>query len=347
MKILAYSIVALALLLAGCDTDTTEIRDSYAIVEVDYNNDGIVDQTGKVIFSGITGKVALQEVDYTDANTPDVEVLYFRSIFGHLKKEETREVISGNTVFNIEYVNDESGNAIESHWDWNGDGVTDQIQYRTFNDDGDITRDAWDFDADGDLEREHLITFASPGQFATRAFDNNGDGFFEYFEQVDYGADPRRETRFRFDTNGSGSFNREFFATWTDNADGTVTRLLERDNDMNGSIDRTDTRVMLTDDMREYLTKTLSVFRDLNNDGNVDRVELNTFNAAGQVLTEAYDSNADGNPEYAYEYDYNSLGNLTEMRYLNSQGNVSYIMRVEYPQWELGQVELPSLDNNS
>ena len=86
MKYLAYTLVAVALLLAGCND--SEIRDSYAIVEVDWNNDGNVDQTSKITFSGVTGEVALQEIDYADPNSPGNEVRYYRNYIGHLEREE-------------------------------------------------------------------------------------------------------------------------------------------------------------------------------------------------------------------------------------------------------------------
>ena len=116
---------------------------------------------------------------------------------------------------------------------------------------------------------------------------------------------------------------------------------------MSDSIDRTDIRVMLTDDMREYFDKTLSVVRDFDNDGTPDKLEAQTFNSRQQILSSSVDNNADGTPESVTEYDYDETGNLTGLRLFNSQGDLYYRMTVSYEDWKVGQVELPALNENT
>ena len=345
MKIQVLAVVGLALLFAGCD-DSTVARDSVAIVETDYNNDGIVDQTATLTYSSETGQLLTQEWDYADATVEDLLVTYEYDDNGFKSREEMTNVSDDSVVFALTQVNDERGNALEVHYDYDNDGIANRIDYRTYSSDNDITREAYDFNADGTINRERLYTFASAGQFSTRSFDDNGDGLFEYYETVDYEPGNRREIRFLIDRNGDRNFDEEYFATWTDNPDGTLTRLLERDTDMSGSIDRTDTRIMLTDDMREYFQKTLSVVRDFDNDGTPDKLESQTFNSRGQILTSSVDNDADGNPDYVTEYDYDEIGNVTGLRYFNG-GNQSYAMTVTYEDWSIGQVELPALNSNS
>ena len=346
MKIQILAVVGLALLSAGCH-DSSKQRDSVAVVETDFNNDGNVDQTATLTYSSETGQLLTQEWDFADPGTEDTLITYEYDDNGFKSREETTNVSDGSVVFVLTQVNDERGNVLELHYDYDADGIANQIAYKSYSSDNDITREAHDFNADGTIQRERLHTYASAGQFATRSFDDNGDGVFEYFETVDYEAGNRREIRFLIDRNGDRNFDEEYFATWTDNADGTMTRLLERDTDMSGSIDRTDTRVMLTDDMREYFQKTLSVVRDIDNDGTPDKLESQTFNSREQVLTSSVDNDADGNPDFVTEYDYDQTGNLTELRYFNAQGSQSYTMTVTYENWTIGQVELPALSSNT
>jgi hypothetical protein len=345
MKIKVLAFVGLALLFAGCD-DSSPARDSVAIVETDYNNDGVVDQTATLTYSSETGQLLTQERDYADPNVDDNLVTYEYDDNGFKSREATTNVTDGSIVFVLTQVNDERGNVLEAHYDYDADGIANRIDYKTYSSDNDITREAYDFNADGTIQRERLFTFASVGQFATRSFDDNGDGLFEYYETVDYEPGNRREIRFLIDRNGDRNFDEEYFATWTDNPDGTMTRLLERDTDISGSIDRTDTRIMLTDDMREYFQKTLSVVRDFDNDGTPDKLESQTFNSREQVLTSRVDNNADGNPDLVTEYDYDEIGNVTGLRYFNG-GNQYYGMTVTYEDWTIGRVELPALNSDS
>lgn len=345
MKIQLLTVVGLALLFAGCDS-SSPARDSVAVVKTDYDNDGVVDQTATLTYSNETGQLLTQEWDYADPAVDDYLVTYEYDDNGFMSREETTNASDGSVVFVLTQVNDERGNVLEARYDYDADGIPNRIDYKTYSSDNDITREAYDLNADGTIQRERLFTYASAGQFATRSFDDNGDGLFEYHETVDYEPGNRREIRFLIDRNGDSNFDEEYFATWTDNADGTMTRLLERDTDISGSIDRTDTRVMLTDDMREYFDKTLSVVRDFDNDGTPDKLESQTFNSREQVLTSSVDNNADGNPEFVTEYDYDEIGNVTGLRYFNG-GNQSYGMTVTYEDWTIGRVELPALNSNS
>jgi hypothetical protein len=346
MKIQVLAAVGLTLLFAGCD-DSSTVRDSVAVVETDYNNDGIVDQTATLTYSGTTGQLLTQEWDYADPTAEDVLVTYEYDENGFKSREEMANVSDDSVILVVTQINDERGNALEVRYDYDNDGIANRIDYKSYSLDDDMTREAYDFNADGTINRERLYTFASAGQFATRSFDDNGDGVYEYYETVDYEPGNRREIRFLIDRNGDRNFDEEYFASWTDNPDGTMTRFLERDTDMSGSIDRTDTRVMLTDDMREYFQKTLSVVRDFDNDGTPDKLESQTFNSREQVLTSSVDNDADGNPEFLTEYDYDEIGNLTRLRYSNIGGNQYFTITVTYEYWSLGQVDLPVLDSNS
>ena len=345
MKTQVMTAVGLALLFAGCNDGSK--KDSVAMVEVDWNNDGIIDQVTTLTYARKSGQLLTQEWDYTDPTAEDLIVTYEYDDNGFEVREEMTNVIDGTLVSAIDQVNDERGNVLERRHDYSGDGTINFIEYRTYSVDNDVTREAYDFNGDGVINRERLWTFASPGQFATRSFDDNGNGVFEYFETVGYEPGNRRENHFLIDRNGDGNFEEEYFASWTDNADGTVTRLLERDLDMSGSIDRTDIRVMLTDDMREYFQKTLSVVRDFDNDGTPDKLEAQTFNSRQQILTSSVDNDADGNQDSVTEYDYDEIGNLTGLRLFNAQGDLYYRMTVTYENWKIGQIELPALNANT
>ena len=345
MKIQVSVAVGLALLFAGCNSGSK--KDSIAMVEIDWDNDGNIDQVSTLTYSRKTGQLTNQEWDYTDPAIDDILVTYEFDDNGFQSRQEQANAVDGTLIYALDQVNDERGNVLERRHDYNGDGTYNFIEYRSYSADNDVTREAYDFNGDGVIQRERLWTYASPGQFATRTFDDNGNGVFEYFETVGYEAGNVRENHFLIDRNGDGNYDEEYFASWTDNADGTITRVLERDLDMSGSIDRIDTRVMLTDDMREYFAKTLSVVRDFDNDGNPDKLEAQTFNARQQILTSSVDNNADGNPESVTEYDYDEMGNMTGYRLFNAQGDLYYRMSVTYEDWKIGQVELPTLSENT
>lgn len=343
MKNKITTVVLLALLAVGCNDQP---KNAKAIMQVDYNADGEVDVVTTLTYANKNGRLKTMESDYVDPTAGDSITTYFYDRNGFEERQERANVSDGIVNYIVEKVNDDRGNVTELRYDFDADGVANQIHYFTYSADDDVLREAYDLNGDGVINRERLFTFASPGQFETRRFDDNGNGVFEYVEQVAYNTGMRRENNFLIDRNGDGTFDEEYFATWTDNPDGTVTRLLERDTDMSGSINRTDTRIMYTDDMREYFQKTLSVVRDFDNDGTPDRTETQTFNEALQILTSVQDYNADGNANFRTEYEYDDKGNVTALRYFDANGLI-YSMNVEYKRWRIGQVELPNEGENT
>ncbi len=214
MKIQVLAAVGLTLLFAGCD-DSSTVRDSVAVVETDYNNDGIVDQTATLTYSGTTGQLLTQEWDYADPTAEDVLVTYEYDENGFKSREEMANVSDDSVILVVTQINDERGNALEVRYDYDNDGIANRIDYKSYSLDDDMTREAYDFNADGTINRERLYTFASAGQFATRSFDDNGDGVYEYYETVDYEPGNRREIRFLIDRNGDRNFDEEYFASWT------------------------------------------------------------------------------------------------------------------------------------
>ncbi|MGI9272139.1 MAG: hypothetical protein ACR2QT_10215 [Woeseiaceae bacterium] len=333
--------LALALLVVGC-FDGSKRKNGVAIMQVDYNGDGVINSVNTLTYRNKNGQLRKQEIDFTDENSEDQIATHTYDSNGFEVRQETVNASDGAISFAIDMTNDERGNVTVLSYDFDGDGVGDQIHYKDYSDDDDVTREAYDYNGDGVIQRERLYTFASPGQFLTRQFDDNGNGVFEYVEQAVYNVDMRRETGFLKDRNGDGTWDEEYFVTWTDNPDGTITRLVERDTDMSGSINRTDTRIMFTDDMREYAQKSFSLVRDSNNDGSPNEILTQTFNSMDQVLTYEHDYNGDGNINFRIENEYNDDGNVTALRYFNASNTLIYAMTVEYKHWRVGQVVLPS-----
>ncbi|MEM7430669.1 MAG: hypothetical protein AAF351_01890 [Pseudomonadota bacterium] len=345
MKKQVLVVVGFAALFAGCESGSK--KDATATVEVDWNSDGLIDQVATLTYARKSGQLITQAIDYVDPSDDDITVTYDYDDNGFVMRETSATDSDDVAYFIMEMTNDERGNVIERRYDTNADGTFTYYAYFTYSADNDITREAYDFNGDGVINRERLVTYASAGQYATRNYDDNGDGVFNYFEAVSYAPGNRREILHELDRNADGSFDEQHFVTWTDNADGTITRFLERDLDLNGSIDRTDTRIMLTDDIREYLAKTVSYVRDTNNDGNPDYIELSTYNANEQILTSSGDTNGDGTPENFAEFDYDENGNLTGQRFYDAQGELTYIMNVVYKNWNIGRVELPQLSSST
>ena len=352
---ISLSLLGLGLtLITACNNSTSQNTPvgppppefATAVVSVDFNGDGNPDKVSTLTFVTENQQILTQDVIQYDQATGDILDTYLQT-YSYDSNGFLSQIVyaqNGMTLSTNNYTNDDRGNLLVWAPDYEADGVPNRTITREYSQANDITRELYDDNADGINERERQFTYTDPKHYDSRRYDDNGDGFFEYLEQLQFDPDNSiREVHYDIDLDGDGIFDQEYFVTWTDNTDGSATRLLERDLDLDGNIDRTDIRVILRGaDMGafERQDKTLNYIRDLDNDGNPDYQYSATFNAQEQVLTFETDTDGDGFNDRLHERTYTTDNNPLTYQEFDENGVPGYSVTYSYTDWTIGEIDI-------
>lgn len=306
--------------------------------EIDQEGDGTVDAMSTLTFINATQQIT--EGRYEDLTKGIVNRrTYIYDNNGNRIAEEYR---TDDVLQNVtRYSHDSAGNITRTVRDYGADDVINHIVEREYDENGFVLVQRVDHTADGifDVEQNWIYSTEAPGHWVTRIYDLDGDGIYDFRDDWQYDAgNPRREIHVDQDSDGDAVLDVEMCLTWTDNPDGTVTRFLERDLDRDGSIDRTDLRIILNGGEMlptERQANSLLYESDRDGDGLADVVETNTFDSEQRLLRYTSDYDGDGDLEVDYALTYNATGNLAT--FTNRNG---YVVTITYQDWVIGTFDL-------
>ncbi len=272
-------------------------------------------------------------VDYDDEGSVDSRqsISYEHDSVGSLTRL-ARFNADATLASSSEFIYDGAGNLLEKRQDWNGDGIVDPYTHSVFDNNGDATQSYIERLQGGRYVRYNVANYiyGSPTRWLTQEIDYNADWRNDFHDEWQYDPlDPDREVhidedslnpaREPFSTPGGGpdgTVDREMWITWTDNPDGTVTRLLERDLDRGGDVDRTDLRIILnggrySPSQRQSLSTLYE--QASNNDVREERI---SYDLDGKPLQRVVTSSSnqpenDSVSTYTAEYDDWTIGNAS------------------------------------
>jgi len=305
---------------------------------IDRDGDGNNEAVSTLTFLNASNQIVESRTE--DFSTNEVYVYsYIYDNAGNRIREEYS--FQNELLYLTHYMHDANGNETRIERDAGADGTINQIVERTYDANGFVVLQRVDYEGDAifDLEQTWIYSPAAPGHWTSRSNDINADGIINFYEEWQF--DPvysRRELHIDQDTDGDTIWDAEMFISWTDNADGSVTRLLQRDLDRDSIIDRTDRRVILNGgDMLPFERVRYSTLyeRDTDADGQPDYIETNTFDSSQRLTSYAQDTDGDGLVEFQTNLTYEVGGNL--IHFENSNG---YLIDVTYTDWVLGTYDL-------
>ncbi len=218
-------------------------------------------------------------------------------------------------------------------YDYDADGVADEIEAYVFDNSGLLVESAFDSDADGTLESRRVTEYFTPARPSLVEQDINGDGtpdrvtaytydaFGELIrEEIDFDGQPGLEqiVDVRYDQAGALIFRERQILTAgtsviqqfsTDNTGNRVEYLL--DNEGDGVFDRRDT--FIYNEFRDWTTRSI----DGNNDGVVDTLLERAFDSRGLQTLATTDNDADGVIDRRTEFVYDMNNRLIRAVYDN------------------------------
>ena len=286
--------------------------------EFDDDGDGGVDRTETQTFNAL-GQVTGRGLDDDADGAVDRTITQTFNDLWQLTRLAVDENNDGTVDRSSTRMYNDLGQLALLQADLDNDGTFDRID--TYNALGQIALRQFDTSDDGTIDRTEALTYNDQGQVTLREFDNNVDGTIDQSQTRVYNAEGLLErvdadfdndgnidridtynalgqiTSQAFDTNDDGTVDSTEALTY--NAQGQLTRR-EFDNDGDGTIDQSQTRA--------YSAGLLErVDADLDNDGNIDRAD--TYNAQGQIISQAFDTDDDGNVNRRDTF--NAQGQLT------------------------------------
>ncbi len=304
-----------------------------AVVDADYHGDGIFDdqiintysnETGQLLSAEWVGNYRL-EFQY---NTDGHRVLRERfNTSGALESLERRILNADGSINTLQYDDD-------------ADGTIDNNRSFAYTTDGDISLEFFDADNDGSQDRIEQTQYQLPSFIQYQQRDEGIDGSYEWVLEVDYpNTASDREFEIRRSRLISGNYRTDtVHVTWTDNADGTVTRTARGDNNSDMTDDWIEYQTIIRDGLNDSQRRTLlsAVDRDNGADSTIDVRVRRTFNALDQMLTETRDNDGDGIYELSLTRTLNSENNVEDVSWL-LDGVLVQQHRVTYDNWHLGR----------
>ena len=321
----------LALLQADLDNDGNFDRiDTYNALEqiahrqFDTNDDGTIDRTEALTYNA-QGQVTRREFDNDNDTDIDQSQTRVYNAEGLLERVDADFDNDGNIDRADTY--NALGQITSQAFDTNDDGTVDRTEALTYNAQGQVTRREFDNDGDGDIDQSQTRAYSAEGLLERVDADLDNDGNIDRADT--YNAQGRIISQ-AFDTDDDGTVDR----TDTFNDQGQLTRR-EFDNDGDGTTDQSQTRTYSAGQLER-------VDADLDNDGTVDRAD--TYNAQGQIISQAFDTDDDGNVNRRDTF--NAQGQLTRREVDdNDNGTFDRIRSQEFNgEGLLARVEI---DNNA
>ena len=321
----------LALLQADLDNDgnfdridTYNALEQIALRQFDTNDDGTIDRTEALTYNA-QGQVTRREFDNDNDTDIDQSQTRVYNAEGLLERVDADFDNDGNIDRADTY--NALGQITSQAFDTNDDGTVDRTEALTYNAQGQVTRREFDNDGDGDIDQSQTRAYSAEGLLERVDADLDNDGNIDRADT--YNAQGRIISQ-AFDTDDDGTVDR----TDTFNDQGQLTRR-EFDNDGDGTTDQSQTRTYSAGQLER-------VDADLDNDGTVDRAD--TYNAQGQIISQAFDTDDDGNVNRRDTF--NAQGQLTRREVDdNDNGTFDRIRSQEFNgEGLLARVEI---DNNA
>ena len=321
----------LALLQADLDNDgnfdridTYNALEQIALRQFDTNDDGTIDRTEALTYNA-QGQVTRREFDNDNDSDIDQSQTRVYNAEGLLERVDADFDNDGNIDRADTY--NALGQITSQAFDTNDDGTVDRTEALTYNAQGQVTRREFDNDGDGDIDQSQTRAYSAEGLLERVDADLDNDGNIDRADT--YNAQGRIISQ-AFDTDDDGTVDR----TDTFNDQGQLTRR-EFDNDGDGTTDQSQTRTYSAGQLER-------VDADLDNDGTVDRAD--TYNAQGQIISQAFDTDDDGNVNRRDTF--NAQGQLTRREVDdNDNGTFDRIRSQEFNgEGLLARVEI---DNNA
>ena len=205
--------------------------------------------------------------------------------------------------------------------DDDNNGITDSIEYITYNTDGLIASTESDSDADGNIESRNDYEYDEQKRMLRALIDSNGNGVVDFINLFEYDARGNIIST-RDDVGANGSIDRRTQMDY-DRYDHRVQRREDRDND--GTFEAA-VNYNFDDRGNEILYAT-----DADYDGIADQVYRYFFNDQNQRIRAEYDNDADGVADRIYYFEYDARGRGSVDRYDNdADGSIDYVTTVEY-----------------
>lgn len=211
-----------------------------------------------------------------------------------------------------EYEYDGNGNLIKESYDYNADGMPDEVY--EYNSDGNITNEYYEYDADGVIDETYKYEYDANGNEIKSLADYDNDGTPDRISTYEYDSNGNR-TRRSIDKDGDGSLDEVYEYKYDDNgnrlkesydkeADGTPDRIYESEYDSNGN--------------------QIKRSSDRNADGNPEQVNTYEYDDNGNRIKQSRDDDNDGTPEQVDTYEYDDNGNLTKSSFVSRWGASFY-----------------------
>ncbi len=173
--------------------------------------------------------------------------------------------------------------------DSDGDGIADQIDTYTYDNQGNQTSRTYDYDGDGVADRIYTYTYDNQGNQTSYTYDSDGDGVADQIYTYTYDNQGNR-TSYTYDSNGDGVADLIYTYTY--------------DNQGNRT----------------------SITYDFDGDGVADRIDTNTYDNQGNQTSYTHDSDGDGVADYISTTEYISCNNaqsiVVESRFNAGQENL-------------------------
>jgi hypothetical protein len=147
----------------------------------DNNGDGVPEQISLALYNyDADGKVLRVEFDENGDGTPDRIESYEYDARGNVTRLEVGEGTPENIVETIQYRYDAKGNQTEAESDFNGDGISDRLEFFEYDGDGHVIGGGTDENLEGTITDIHTFEFQPAGWghifHSDRAIDPFDDG---------------------------------------------------------------------------------------------------------------------------------------------------------------------------